>query len=137
MTGELVGVSRRSKRFGVAGIVPGQVVSTICVVATGCSADGGDVAGAPFDGLSSGQAGGVSHRNKSGGMIFITVNQVLVRLWARRGRKSDRMWSVSREDSSWGTGPPAAVAKCSEACVVHAIGSPLSLASIGGGTRWF
>jgi hypothetical protein len=30
-------------------------------------------------------------------MFFITVNQVLVRFWARRGRKSDRMWSVWRE----------------------------------------
>jgi len=67
-----------------------------------------------------------------GAMIFITVNQVLVRLWARRGRKSDRMWSVSHEGFSCGTGPPAAVAMCSEACVVYAIGSPLSPASIGG-----
>jgi hypothetical protein len=61
------------------------------------------------------------------GVVFITVNQVLVRLWARCGRKSDRMWSVSREGSPlWGpwcgAGPPAAVAKCSEASVVHATG---------------
>ena len=57
------------------------------------------------------------------GVVFITVNQVLVRLWARRGRKSDRMWSASRESVSWGTGPPAAVAVCSEAsAVVHATG---------------
>jgi hypothetical protein len=34
---------------------------------------------------------------KPGGMFFINVNQVLVRLWARCGRKSDRMWSVPRE----------------------------------------
>ena len=62
----------------------------------------GSAVGAPFDGLSPG--------SRPGGVIFITVNQVLVRLWARRGRKSDRMWSVSREGSSWGTGPPAIVA---------------------------
>ena len=70
-------------------------------------------------------------------MIFITVNQVLVRLWARRGRTSDRMWSVSHEGFSCGTGPPATVAMCSEACVVYAAGRPLSSASIGGRTRWF
>ena len=52
------------------------------------------------------------------GMFFITVNQVLVRLWARRGRMSDRMWSVSCEGFSWGRGPPATVAMCSEASVV-------------------
>ena len=34
------------------------------------------------------------------GMIFVNVNQVLVRLWARRGRTSDRMWSVLRDGSS-------------------------------------
>jgi hypothetical protein len=68
----------------------------------------------------------------SEGMIFITVNQVLVRLWARRGRKSDRMWSVSREGSSWGAGPPVAVATCSEACVVYATGMSLPPTSIGG-----
>jgi hypothetical protein len=67
-----------------------------------------------------------------GAMIFITVNQVLVRLWARRGRTSDRMWSVSHEGFSCGTGPPATVAMCSEACVVYAAGRPLSPASIGG-----
>jgi len=33
-------------------------------------------------------------------VVFITVNQVLVRLWARRGGKSDRMWSVLRDGSS-------------------------------------
>jgi len=32
------------------------------------------------------------------------VNQVLVRLWARCGRKSDRMWSVSREGFLVGDG---------------------------------
>jgi hypothetical protein len=32
------------------------------------------------------------------------VNQVLVRLWARCGRKSDRMWSVSREGFFVGDG---------------------------------
>ena len=37
---------------------------------------------------------------QAGGVVFITVNQVLVRLWARRGRKSDRMWSVFRDGSS-------------------------------------
>jgi hypothetical protein len=37
-------------------------------------------------------------------LFFVRVNQVLVRLWARCGRKSDRMWSVSREGFSWGTG---------------------------------
>ena len=75
----------------------------------------GDTVGAPF-------AGHVP-RNESGGVVFITVNQVLVRLWARRGRKSDRMWSASRERVSWGTGPPAAVAMCSEApVVVHVTG---------------
>jgi hypothetical protein len=67
-----------------------------------------------------------------GAMFFITVNQVLVRLWARRGRTSDRMWSVSHEGFSCGTGPPATVAMCSEACVVYAAGRPLSPASIGG-----
>jgi hypothetical protein len=36
------------------------------------------------------------------GMFFITVNQVLVRLWARRGRMSDRMWFFSREGLSCG-----------------------------------
>jgi len=65
-------------------------------------------------------------------VVFITVNQVLVRLWARRGRKSDRMWSVSREGSSWGTGPPAIVADVFRDVCVHAIGRPLSPASIGG-----
>ena len=65
------------------------------------------------------------------GMFFVSVNQVLVRLWARRGRKSDRMWSVLN-----GMGPPASVAMCSEACVVYAAGRPLSSASIGGRTRW-
>ena len=90
-------VSRRSTRFGVAGIVPGQVVSTNCSV----------------DGLVTPLERplmGVSPGTSPGGVVFITVNQVLVRLWARRGRKSDRMWSVSREGSSWGTGPPAIVA---------------------------
>ena len=110
-------VSRRSKRFDVAGIVPGRVVSTIWFVATSCSADGGDVVGAPFDGLSSGQAGGV---------VFITVNQVLVRLWARRGRKSDRMWSVFRDGSSRDRG------RCVQRRLLCATGSPLSPASIGG-----
>jgi hypothetical protein len=70
----------------------------------------------------------------SGVMIFITVNQVLVRLWARRGRKSDRMWSVPREGFSRGMGPPAAVAMCSEACAVYATGHPLSPTSIGVGS---
>ena len=37
-----------------------------------------------------------------GGMFFMNVNQVLVRLWARRGRKSDRMWFFSREGISCG-----------------------------------
>jgi hypothetical protein len=32
-----------------------------------------------------------------GACSLLIVNQVLVRLWARCGRKSDRMWSVSRE----------------------------------------
>ena len=41
---------------------------------------------------------------QAGGVVFITVNQVLVRLWARRGRKSDRMWSVFRDGSSRGRG---------------------------------
>ena len=41
---------------------------------------------------------------KPGGMFFINVNQVLVRLWARCGRKSDRMWSVSREGFLVGDG---------------------------------
>jgi hypothetical protein len=40
----------------------------------------------------------------SGACSLSIVNQVLVRLWARCGRKSDRMWSVSREGFSWGTG---------------------------------
>jgi hypothetical protein len=52
-----------------------------------------------------------------GGMFFITVNQVLVRLWARCGRKSDRMWSVLK-----GVGPPVTVAKCSETSVVYVTG---------------
>ena len=76
---------------------------------------------------------GVSPGTSPGGVVFITVNQVLVRLWARRGRKSDRMWSVSREGSSWGTGPPAIVADVfRDVCCVHATGSSLSPASIGG-----
>jgi hypothetical protein len=55
------------------------------------------------------------------GVVFINVNQVLVRLWARRGRKSDRMWSVSHEGFSWGTGPPAIVADVFRdvCCVCH------------------
>jgi hypothetical protein len=72
--------------------------------------DSGNAVGAPFDGY--------VPRNRSGGMIFVNVNQVLVRLWARRGRKSDRMWSVLN-----GMGPPASVAMCSEACVVRTIGA--------------
>jgi hypothetical protein len=91
-------VSRRSMRFGVAGIVPGQVVSTSCSV---------DVRVIPL-----------AVSPWFGGMFFMNVNQVLVRLWARCGRKSDRMWSVLREGSSCGVGPPAAVAMCSEASVV-------------------
>jgi hypothetical protein len=67
-------------RFGVALVVAGQVVST------GCSVDLRvmPLAVSPW----------------FGGMFFINVNQVLVRLWARRGRKSDRMWSVLRDGSS-------------------------------------
>ena len=38
----------------------------------------------------------------SGACSFIIVNQVLVRLWARCGRKSDRMWFFSREGLSCG-----------------------------------
>jgi hypothetical protein len=38
----------------------------------------------------------------SGACSFIIVNQVLVRLWARRGGKSDRMWFFSREGLSCG-----------------------------------
>ena len=98
-------VSRRSKRFGVADVVPGQVVST-----TVLEIDVGNTVGAPFNGY--------VLRNGSGGVIFVNVNQVLVRLWARRGRKSDRMWSVLN-----GMGPPASVALCSEACVVRTIGA--------------
>jgi hypothetical protein len=85
-------------RFGVAGVVPGQVVSTNCSVGVRVMS----LAVSPW----------------FGGMFFMNVNQVLVRLWARCGRKSDRMWSVPREGFSWGPGPPAAVAMCSEASVV-------------------
>ncbi len=38
------------------------------------------------------------------GVIFVRVNQVLVRLWARCGRMSDRMWLVLRDGSSRGRG---------------------------------
>ena len=72
--------------------------------------DIGNAVGAPFNGY--------VLRGGSGGVIFVRVNQVLVRLWARRGRKSDRMWSVLN-----GMGPPASVAMCSEACVVHITGA--------------
>jgi hypothetical protein len=72
--------------------------------------DIGNAVGAPFNGY--------VLRGGSGGVIFVRVNQVLVRLWARRGRKSDRMWSVLN-----GMGPPAIVAMCSEACVVHITGA--------------
>ena len=54
--------------------------------------DIGNAVGAPFNGY--------VLRGGSGGVIFVRVNQVLVRLWARRGRKSDRMWSVLRDGSS-------------------------------------
>ena len=80
-------VSRRSKRFGVTGIVAGQVVSTIC------SADGLVMSlERPLDTCC------------LGACSLSIVNQVLVRLWARRGRKSDRMWSVSREGFLVGDG---------------------------------
>jgi hypothetical protein len=59
-------------------VVPGQVVATNCSV---------DDAVTPLE-------------RPWLGMFFITVNQVLVRLWARRGRKSDRMWFVLRNGSS-------------------------------------
>jgi hypothetical protein len=62
---------------------------------------GDAVGGTPkFGGVSPGTSRGCGSRNKSGGVIFISVNQVLVRLWARCGRKSDRMWSVLRDGSS-------------------------------------
>jgi hypothetical protein len=48
--------------------------------------------------------GGVSPGTSPGGVIFVRVNQVLVRLWARCGRKSDRVWSVLRDGSSRGRG---------------------------------
>ena len=34
-------------------------------------------------------------------LFFVRVNQVLVRLWARRGRMSDRTWSVSDACDFW------------------------------------
>jgi hypothetical protein len=73
----------------------------------------GSAVGAPLNGC--------VPRNECGGVVFINVNQVLVRLWARRGRKSDRMWSVSHEGFSWGTGPPAIVADVFRdvCCVCH------------------
>jgi hypothetical protein len=46
-----------------------------------------------WDGMSWGLGDAVVVREL--GKFFVRVNQVLVRLWARRGSKSDRMWSVS------------------------------------------
>jgi hypothetical protein len=51
------------------------------------------------------------------GMFFVRVNQVLVRLWARCGSKSDRMVCVLRGNLVR-DGRPAVVALCSEATVV-------------------
>jgi hypothetical protein len=83
----------------------------------------GDAVEAPFDGHAS--------RNKSGGLVFITVNQVLVRLWARCGRKSDRMWFVLRDGSSRDRG------LCVQRRVLYAAGRPLPLTlDRGDGHRW-
>ena len=56
------------------------------------------------------------------GMFFVRVNQVLVRLWARCGSKSDRMVGVLRGGLVRGCWVrdwrPAVAALCSEATVV-------------------
>ncbi len=82
-------VSRRSKRFGVADGVLGR---SFCGMVVPDPAWAMPLAAPP--------GGGCDLRVKPGGEVFVRVNQVLVRLWARCVRMSDRMWLVLRDGSS-------------------------------------
>jgi len=73
-------VSRRSTRFGVA---DGGLGRSFCGMVVPDPAWAMPLAAPPV-----------------GGEVFVRVNQVLVRLWARCVRMSDRMWPVLRDGSS-------------------------------------